>query len=490
MQIDIEQKVIKLLHRQNPWWEKDRVPENLTKPFKRRDFYVIRDKRLSEGEITAIVGPRQVGKTTMIYQLIEHLIHEKKVNPKRILYVSFDYPYLTTIMDTPLNNILEVYSSQVLKEPISRLGDRIYVFLDEVCKLENWSSILKGWYDLKYPIKFIISDSSSANILQGSSESLAGRISVQIMLPLKFLDFLRYHMPEKDSIFKRANKTLRDAFIDSLRKSNPNLFYSALRESYLSLAPYEDEIKIHLQTYLLKDGYPGLLDIESLEECAEKLRTYLNLTLYKDIVRIFNLRDPRALEKLVVLIADLSSQRIDYSGLSSILGLKKDTLVKYLNYLESVFLLSRSEFYSRSRASRIKKAKKFYLSNVGLKNALVGALSESLLRDATELGKVVETLMDDHCRRLKFNLEPGSRAELFYWRTPQGKEVDIVFELFRTPVAIECKYRNEIRRGELGGIKQFLKEHGECVGIVITKDVLDFKGGIVFIPLWLFLIMC
>jgi hypothetical protein len=490
MQGDIEQKVIKLLHRQNPWWENASVPENLTKPFKRRDFYVIRDKRLDEGEITAIIGPRQVGKTTMIYQLIEHLIREKKVNPKRILYVSFDYPYLTTIMDTPLNDILEIYSTQVLKEPISKLGDRIYVFLDEVCKLENWSHVLKGWYDLKYPIKFIISDSSSANILQGSSESLAGRITIQIMFPLKFLDFLRYHMPKKDSIFKMVNRTLRDAFVDSIKKSNPSLFYSALRESYSSLVQYEDEIKIHLQMYLLKDGYPGLLEIESLDECAEKLRTYLNLTIYKDIIRIFNLRDPRALEELVILIADQSSQRVDYSSLSRTLGLKKDTLIKYLNYLESVFLSSRAEFYSKSRASRIRKAKKLYLSNVGLRNAIVGELRETLLEDTAELGKIVETLVYDHCRRLKFNLEPGSRLELFYWRTAQGKEVDIVFEVSRRPVAIECKYRNEIRKSELKGIRQFQREHDKCLGIVITKDALDCRDEIVFTPLWLFLMMC
>lgn len=490
MYSDIERKIIRTLYDQNPWWEENKVPDSFLKSFKRRDFYVIKDKKLNAKEITAIIGPRQVGKTTLMYQLIDHLINERKINPRRILYLSFDYPYLTTVTKTPIDDILKVYSTHILKEPLSKLTDKIYIFFDEICKLEHWSRVLKGLYDLQRPIKFIISDSSSSDIQKGSSESLVGRISLSIMLPLKFLDVLRYYVSKKDFLFNEVSWELRKAFLSSVNSSNPKEFYIALKEAYYKLAPHENLINIHLNDYLLKDGFPELLNIKPLDVCAEKLRTYLNLTIYKDIVRIFNLRDPKALEELVVLIADASSQRVEYSSLCSTLGIRKETLLKYLNYLESVFLISKAEFYSKSRASRIRKVKKLYLSNVGLRNAFVGALNEATLQDTSELGKIVETLVHEHCRRLKFNLEPSSRVELFYWRTKQGEEVDVVMEILRKPIAIESKYKNNIRKGELKGLRKLLEVHKESLGIVITRDVLDLKDRMVFIPLWLFLLMC
>ena len=359
MSSEVEQKIIKILYDQNEWWSTQIVPDILSKPFRRRDFYVLKDKIL-EKEILAIVGPRQVGKTTILYQLIEHLIKFKKVDPKRILYLSFDYPYLTTITDTPIKDIFEIFPTQILQESVRKLENTIYIFLDEICKLTNWSRLLKGWYDLKYPIKFVISDSSGADVLRGSSESLVGRINPYIMLSMKYIDVIRYYERKNKMLesFDKINWDLRQAFIESVKKSNPKVFYNQIKDTYTFVVPYEDKLKIYLQKYLLRDGYPELLDLENLPSCAEKIRNYLNLTLYKDIVRVFNVRDPKALDELVTLLADSTGQRINNDGLSSTLSIKRDTLIKYLNYLEATFMISKSEFYAKSRASRIRKQKK------------------------------------------------------------------------------------------------------------------------------------
>lgn len=484
---EIEQKIVRMLYEQNAWWVTGAVSPDLSKPFKRRDFHILKNKLL-EKEITAIIGPRQVGKTTLLYQLIENLLQEKKVNPKRVLYASFDYPYLSMLSKTPINDIFEVYSMQILHEPMQKLKEQIYIFFDEICKLEKWSSILKGWYDLKYPIKFIISDSSSTDILKGSSESLVGRINPNIVLSLKFIDALMYF--ERDFNFNQINWDLREAFQNSVATANPKIFYNSIKNILSVLIPLEGTIKMHLQKYLLKDGYPELLDIESLIICREKLRNYLTLAMYKDIMRIFGVRDPKALEELVTLLAGESSQRIEYSNLSNTLSIKRDTLVKYLNYLEWVFLISRAEFHSKSRALRIRKTKKIYLTNIGLRNVLAGTLDESLLRDNVELGKVVETVVHEHCKRLKFCLEPGPDPKLYYWKTPKGEEVDIILELARKLIPVEVKYRNEISNRELKGLHEFLDGHEKSFGIVITKDLLDLRGRIIYLPLWLFLLMC
>ena len=130
------------------------------------------------------------------------------------------------------------------------------------------------------------------------------------------------------------------------------------------------------------------------------------------------------------------------------------------------------------------------MSNVGLRNALIGTLNEGLLRDNVELGNVAEMLVHEHCKRLKFCLEPEFKTELFYWRTAQGEEVDIIVELLRKPIPIESKYRNDIHKKDLKGLYQFLKEYEGSFGVVITKDRFDLRENIIYIPLWLFLLMC
>jgi len=481
--------VLHALYEQNPWWVSGVVPEEFIKPiktletpFKRRDFFVLRNK-LAEKEITAIVGPRQVGKTTILYQLIDSLIQERKIDPKRALYFSFDYPRLKA----EINEVLDAYATSVLREPLQELRAPIYVFLDEVCRVKGWSRLLKGWYDLKYPIKFVASHSSSSEVFKGASESLVGRIAPYVMLPLKFVDVVRFHCGETGEVVNNLSMEARNALALAIKSGN--IEFNSLKEVRLALTPYEDSLKACLQTYLLKDGYPGLLDESSLRVCTQKLKDYLSLTLYKDVMQIFNIRDPVVLEELVVLLADASSSLVEYSSLSKTLSTKLDTIKNYLGYLEAVFLISRAEFYSKSRSARIRKRDKVYLTNVGLRNALLGQLEESLLSDITSVGKIVETLVHEHCLRLHFYLA-GPPTKLFYWRTPQGKEVDIVMEVFRRPIPIEVTYGADVGKKKLQGMNEFMKKHGSPFGILVTRETFDLREEVVYIPLWFFLLMC
>lgn len=469
------------------------MPEDLVKPiktlktpFKRRDFFVLRGK-LDEKEVAAIMGPRQVGKTTTLYQLIDFLIRERKVDPKRIMFVSFDYPLLPP--ETSINDVLNVYATNVLREPLQELRSHIYIFLDEVCRIKGWSELLKGWQDLKYPIKFFVSHSSSSEIVGGASESLIGRITPFVMLPLKFVDIVRFYDPSTSDDINDISLRIRDAFSLAIKNGDVETLYRLFQATRSRLTPHESFLNTLLREYLLKDGYPGLLGVTSLGECAQKLKVYLSLTLYKDVVQIFGIRDPVALEELVVLLADASSRLVDNSSLSNTLALKIDTVKNYLDYLEKVFLISRAEFYSKSRATRIKKQDKVYMTNVGLRNALLGQLDESLLTNTTELGKVAETVVHEHCLRLCFRLS-GSPSKLFYWRTPQGHEVDIVMEVAQRTVPIEVTLDDELPAKKLKGMDEFEKKYGPPFSVVVTRSAFGLKEKRLYIPLWLFMLMC
>lgn len=480
----VESELLRIMYSVNPWWESGRVPPAKAMVFKRRDYYKLL-QRIDDLKIMAVVGPRRVGKTTLMYQLIEQIIVQK--GPKRVMYISLDDPYLKMSPES-LGEIFELYSKYVLKEPLSQLRDRIYLFLDEVQSLRGWENVLKRWFDLGYGIKFIISGSSSTDIMTGAAESLVGRLDPRVMLPMKFLEVIRYHV-EDDSGFNEACSRLRESLQAAVRRQDPSAFFTELRGHANKLASSADGVKLLLDSYLLKGGYPEIVGTEDLYRAAESLRTYLNLTIYKDIVRAHEIRDPKAFEELVSILSKESSQRLNYSKLASELGLKRDTLKAYLHYLEITYLISEMQFYSGSRVKRARREKKIYIIDPGIRNTAISALDEYTLRDAAELGMIVEGVVAGHCRRLKHNLEPSSDQRIFYWKG-EKYEVDVVVELLRKPLPIEVKFAEAVREKELRGLKEFMDRFSPPLGIVVTKNLLDLEGRVVYVPLWLFLLIC
>jgi len=289
--------------------------------------------------------------------------------------------------------------------------------------------------------------------------------------------------------FDRVSWELRVALKTAVKENDAATFYSSLRENANLLAEDIDHIRLFLQSYLLKGGYPEVVKTDDLNQTAENLKTYLNLTIYKDIVRTFKIRDPVAFEELIAVLARECSQRVNYSELARTLELKRHTLKSYIYFLKTAFLISESEYYSKSRAKRIRREKKVYVNDPGIRNVAVGMLNDYLLSNAAELGKVVEAIVADHCRRLKFDLEPTSEIQTFYWKN-KGYETDILIELYQKSIPIEVKYRDTIDRKDLKGMLEFSEKHKTPFQLVITKEKLDLNTHIIFVPLWLFLLMC
>ncbi|MEM2122193.1 MAG: ATP-binding protein [Candidatus Bathyarchaeia archaeon] len=481
-----ETEILRILYLHNPWWNSGQVPSSKALPFKRRDFYKLLEE-LENPKINSIIGARRVGKTVLMYQLINYIV--SNFDPQRAMYISLDDPYLKVDVQM-LGRIFDLYSKHILKRPFSEVLEQIYIFLDEIQTLEGWELALKRWFDLGYRMKFFISGSSSVNILTGGADSLIGRIRLQIVFPFNFSETIRFRMAADDlRRFDRVNWRLRETFLNSIEKNDAAVFYSVLVEHANSLARDIDHILLFLQDYLLKGGYPEILKLDSLDAVAESLKTYLNLTIYKDIVRTFKIRDPIAFEELIALLARECGQRINYSELARTLGLKRHTLKAYIYFLKTAFLISESEYYSKSRAKRVRKEKKIYINDPGIRNAAAGTLNNYLLSNAAELGKIVEAIVADHCKRLKFDLEPTHEVQLFYWKN-KGYETDIVFNLRQKPIPIEVKYKDTINTKDLKGISEFSEIHKTPFQILVTKEKLDIENNTILVPLWLFLLMC
>ena len=186
--MDIKQSLIS----NNIWWNGEKINSQFLLGRRREEFANIIDK-LDEKRILSIIGPRRVGKSTLIYQTIEYLLNEKNVDPKRVLLFSGDDPTLFFSENDKLSNIVEVYFNEILEENISNLSSKVYIFIDEIHFIKNWQNYLKVCFDRKYNIKFIVTGSSSLHLFKDSNESLFGRIENIYVLRLTFIQCMIFY---------------------------------------------------------------------------------------------------------------------------------------------------------------------------------------------------------------------------------------------------------------------------------------------------------
>ncbi len=395
---------------------------------KKREIYPELWNSVAKRRITVITGPRRVGKTTIMKQIINGLIRQG-VPRYSILYFSFDE-------DRPsLREIMREYEGK-LGSSISPAGERYYVFLDEIQKLDNWHEQIKYFYDSYDNIKFFVSGSSSLFIREGVRESLAGRVREFYMGPLSFREYLIFtdkeYMMEKPGMFE-----------DTLESE----FSRYLKRQYIEIVS-EDE-----------------------EEIRDYVRSIVDKVIYIDIPQFFSVKEPQLLMKIVTIVASSPGMLMDYTSLARAIGeggsVSRDRVSKYVHYLEEAYLLKLGYNYSGSGMVSERKLKKGYLSNPSL-----STIAQKTLDD----GRLVEQT---------FFIRPEVR---FFWRTPQKDEVDIIIETEKGLLPVEVKYRKDISGKSMKPLVKFMKKYHLKRGIIITKNRegrLESESGIIdMIPAW------
>jgi hypothetical protein len=207
----------------NDWWTTGKVRANLLKPYKRPLFHQIL-KYHDDKQIILVYGLRRVGKTTLFYQLIQQLLDDG-VDPGNILYFSFD------VTKAELKDVLRTYEQEKLRRNFDSAA-RIFIFFDEIHKTGDWQNELKIFYDLYPNIKFFICGSASISIQKRATESLAGRMYDFMLNPLSFNEFLKLKgVPVEFDEWQLYERSVLPLFHD----------------------------------YLLKGGFPEILEEESEE---------------------------------------------------------------------------------------------------------------------------------------------------------------------------------------------------------------------------------
>lgn len=360
-------------------------------------------KELQRPEISILMGPRQVGKTFLLREL-------QKVARKaglRTRYYDLEIP-----QDLMLFNKTDDLVFRMLTEKVD------VVFIDEFHYLKNASKIFKAIFDSRKKIKIFASGSSAIEIHKHLKESLAGRRLMTRIAPLSFEEF--------------GQKARKNA----------------------AARLYED--------YVTYGGLPGLINTPDAASKRRLLNELLAAYIQKDVKGLIKEENIRAFNNLIYLLAENQGSLISENSLSREIGLTAATVNKHLSILENTYVCCPVHSYSRRLGNELKKSKKVYFYDLGIRNALLKDFGS--LRRRSDRGAVAESFV---FLQVAFALKPN--MEIKFWRNKLGQEIDFVVLKDRMPFLIEVK--SKLSGREIPpAMKTFLTHYPETIGGIVFSE--------------------
>ncbi|RLJ02991.1 MAG: hypothetical protein DRP11_02015 [Candidatus Aenigmatarchaeota archaeon] len=396
--------------------------------------------------INDIIGPRRSGKTSLMRLEIQRLL--RSVERERIIYLNFESRRILPLTPEYFNDIIEIiYETGALK-----LG-KVYLFLDEVQRIDGWERYVRSIYDeFKGRIKIFISGSSSKLTKSKLSHLLSGRHLTTTVFPLNFREYLNFNDVDFEGPFTEERESL---------------------------------IKKHLKDYLTYGGFPEVV-LTKNEELIE--------TLFIDIINrdiLPHVRNREILEDVAYFLCTNASKLTSFSKLTKLLksrGVKISvpTLEKYFTLMKDSFLFFDSKIFSYKVKDQLQHPRKIYCVDTGFINYFGFKFSE-------DAGRLMENLIGMELFKTSYN---RPKFKVFYFKDLHGKEVDFVLkEGGKVKGLIQVCYDiydSETKKRE---IKALIKagEELRCrnLSVITWEDEGEemVNGKVIrFIPLWKWLI--
>ena len=329
------------------------------------------------GKIIMLSGARQVGKTT----LIEMLLQKRK---EKILYLNAD--------ETDVRELLTDTTSTSLK---SIVGNHKIVFIDEAQRVKNIGITLKLFADQIKDVQVIVTGSSSFDLANEMNEPLTGRKYEFMLFPLSFSEMVKH--------------------------------YGQLEEKRL------------LEHRLIYGYYPEIVTKPGEEK--ELLKLLANSYLYRDLLTLEQIKKPVLLEKILRALALQLGSEVSYNEVAQLVNADQETVEKYIDLLEKSFVLFRLPAFSHNVRNEIKKGKKIYFYDNGIRNAVIGNFN--LLINRNDTGALWENFLISE--RMKYLYYHNINVKRYFWRTVQQQEIDYIEEQERKLSAYEFKWNKKAR---------------------------------------------
>lgn len=358
------------------------------------------DDNLFKGKAVLIVGARQVGKSTLFRQIIEN-----KAEP--VLSLNCDEPevkdMLTNMNSTELRMLI---------------GKNKIILIDEAQRVEGIGLTMKRITDNFPDVQLLITGSSSFYLHGKLDEPLTGRKYEYNLFPISTEELIE-----------------SGSFLD---------------------------VKQSLESRLIYGSYPDVLN--NKEDAKELLMNLSDSYLYKDILAMDGVRKPVLLEKILVALALQVGSEVSYNEVAQTVGSDPKTVEKYIDLLEKCFVLFRMQALSRNLRTELKKSKKIYFYDNGIRNAILQNFSPLSLRN--DAGALWENFFISE--RIKFNHYHKHYVKTYFWRTTQQQEIDYIEEEDGLFSAFEMKWNP--KRSTTALPETFTKSYPLKTTAIITRD--------------------
>ena len=332
--------------------------------------------------VTAVIGPRQCGKSTLVKYLMENHYSEA-------LYLDLERP-----SDLEKLNDAEWF--------LSNQKDKL-ICIDEIQRKPELFPLIRSLVDeWNRPGCFVVLGSASRDLLMQSSESLAGRIIYKQLTP-----FLWSELPD-----------------------------------------------ITIEKYFERGGFPRSVLAASDKLSFDWRNSFITTFLERDLLQWINFT-PATMRRLWQMLAHVNGQTVNYSNLGNSLGVSNQTVKNYIDLLKSTYMVDVVESYISNQGKRLVKAPKVYISDSGIVSALLGLRSFTDLSGHPAFGAVWETIVLTNLRGT------FPEADISFYRTAGGAEVDFVLRINRKIIAIECKasYSPALSKGNYIAIEDIQPQH-------------------------------
>lgn len=337
-------QILKRIQAENIWWDEPNSIPDIYRGYRSRAYLQLLKPLLKKRDphrAIVLMGPRRVGKTVLIHHAIQDLLNDG-VPPQNICYFSVDNPLYTGM---GLEQFLECYQKA---NQINIKTDKYFVFFDEIQYLRDWEVHLKVIVDSYKNIKCCVSGSAAAALRLKSIESGAGRFTNFLLPPLTFPEYLEL-LNQEDLV--------------------------EVSDEFGSICATKDieELNKRFIHYINFGGYPEVIFSDEIQSDPGRFikSDIVDKVLLRDLPSLYGIQDIQELNQLFATLAFNTANEVSLEELSKGSGVAKNTLKRYIEYLEAAFLIKiihRVDINAR----RFKRANffKVYLTNPSIRTAL------------------------------------------------------------------------------------------------------------------------
>ena len=360
------------------------------------------EKYLFPGKVLVLYGARQVGKTTLAHSLLEKTtLRSRFINADELIY-------------------REALASQSKVRLGELLGDAELLVIDEAQRVPNIGLNLKILVDSFPHIRILATGSASFELANKISEPLTGRKTTFTLYPIS---------------------------------------YGEIQQSFGKL-----EARSQLERWLIWGAYPKMITTQDPDLRAHFLGELVGSYLYRDILELEGIRRSEKIVDLLRLIAFQIGQEVSLSELATKLSLNRETVERYLDLLEKVFVIFRVGGFSRNLRKEITRNARYYFYDNGVRNSLIQNFNYANLRN--DIGQLWENFL--MIERRKINQFTNRRVNAYFWRTYDRKEIDYIEEYGGQIFGYEFKWGK--RKFRQATRNEFLKAYPDAQLSKINQD--------------------